>query len=88
MSHIRNEDDDGIEDSLDELIYMSKYCPVHVSHIKVVYGKGEKRANEILRILDSARNRGNVVTALCMDLVSASFQSMKIVVSMYLFELR
>ena len=38
MSHVRNEDDNQIEKSLNELINMGEYCPVHVSHIKVVYG--------------------------------------------------
>ncbi|SIT75563.1 N-acyl-D-amino-acid deacylase family protein [Pontibacter indicus] len=63
MSHMRNEDDAYVEASIRELLEQGKYCPVHVSHIKVVYGKGESRANRILQLLDSARQQGIEVTA-------------------------
>ena len=63
MSHMRNEDDAYVEASIKELLAQGKYCPVHVSHIKVVYGKGENRAKEILQLLDSARQQGIRVTA-------------------------
>lgn len=63
MSHIRNEDDDFVEASIDELLHQGRYCPVHVSHMKVVYGEGEQRAAEILDKLDSARKAGITVTA-------------------------
>ncbi|WP_245539646.1 N-acyl-D-amino-acid deacylase family protein [Pontibacter roseus] len=63
MSHMRNEDDAYVEKSIRELLSQGKYCPVHVSHIKVVYGKGEDRAREILQLLDSARQQGVQVTA-------------------------
>jgi len=63
MSHMRNEDDEFIEESLDELLAQGDYCPVHVSHIKIVYGKGEERAEEILQKLDRERKAGKTVTA-------------------------
>ena len=63
MSHMRNEDDEFIEESLDELLAQGDYCPVHVSHIKIVYGKGEDRANEILQKLERERKAGKTVTA-------------------------
>jgi N-acyl-D-amino-acid deacylase len=63
MSHMRNEDDAFVEASIRELLAQGAYCPVHVSHIKVVYGKGEERANQILQLLDSARQQGIKVTA-------------------------
>lgn len=63
MSHMRNEDDAFVEASIRELLAQGRYCPVHVSHIKVVFGKGEKRAEEILQLLDSARTKGVQVTA-------------------------
>jgi N-acyl-D-amino-acid deacylase len=63
MSHMRNEDDAYVESSIRELLAQGAYCPVHVSHIKVVYGKGEERANQILQLLDSARQQGIKVTA-------------------------
>lgn len=63
MSHVRNEDDDQVEKSLDELLNLGEHCKVHVSHMKVVYGKGAERANEILQILESARNEDVEVSA-------------------------
>lgn len=63
MSHIRNEDNHRVETSIRELLSQGKYCPVHVSHIKVVYGKGKERGKEILALLDSARNSGITITA-------------------------
>ncbi|PKD16842.1 N-acyl-D-amino acid deacylase [Salegentibacter salinarum] len=63
MSHMRNEDDLEVENSIRELLAQGEYCPVHVSHIKSVYGKGEERAEEILNLLDSARTAGVQVTA-------------------------
>lgn len=62
-SHIRNEDDDAVEKSIRELLMQGKYCPVHVSHMKVVYGKGEERAEEVLQLLADARQQGIHVTA-------------------------
>jgi N-acyl-D-amino-acid deacylase len=63
MSHMRNEDDSEVESSISELLELGKFCPVHISHIKVVYGKGEERGREILRIIDEAREKGIEVTA-------------------------
>ncbi len=63
MSHMRNEDDAFVEQSIRELLEQGQYCPVHVSHIKVVYGKGAERANQVLALLDSARSQGIQVTA-------------------------
>lgn len=62
-SHMRNEDDEAIEASLRELLLQGRYCPVQVSHIKVVYGQGESRAKEILQVLAAARAEGIDVTA-------------------------
>lgn len=63
MSHMRNEDDEYLEESLDELLAQGNFSPVHVSHIKIVYGKGEDRANEVLHKLSNERATGKVVTA-------------------------
>ena len=63
MSHMRSEDNDTIEPAIDELLRQGKHCKVHVSHMKVVYGKGKERANEILQRLEFARKRGIRVTA-------------------------
>jgi N-acyl-D-amino-acid deacylase len=62
MSHLRNEDDDKLEESLEELLEQGRYCQIHVSHIKSVYGKGEDRAVQILRKLEKARKEGRKVS--------------------------
>ncbi len=54
-SHMRNEDDNAIEASLRELLRQGQYCNVNASHLKVVYGQGPSRAEEVLSLLDSAR---------------------------------
>lgn len=56
MSHLRSEDDGAIEASLEELLRQGRYCNVQVSHLKVVYGKGEERAGQILALLEKARS--------------------------------
>jgi N-acyl-D-amino-acid deacylase len=63
MSHVRNEDDDQIEKSINELLSLGSFCKVHVSHMKVVYGIGKNRAQEILGMLVSAKNKGILVSA-------------------------
>ena len=63
MSHIRNEDDDVVENAIRELLRQGDPAAVHVSHIKSVYGKGAARAEELLSLLDSARTAGATITA-------------------------
>lgn len=62
-SHMRNEDDDAIEASLNELLDLGKFSRVHASHLKVVYGKGAARGEEIIAMIDSAREDGMQVSA-------------------------
>ena len=62
-SHVRNEDDSEVASSIRELLNQGQFCRVNVSHMKVVYGQGESRAEEILTILDQARQDGVPVTA-------------------------
>ncbi len=65
MSHLRSEDDDAIDAALDELLAQGEEggARVHVSHVKIVYGKGKERAERLLAHLDEARRRGVRVTA-------------------------
>lgn len=65
MSHMRSEDDDKIETALDELLAQGTEggARVHVSHIKVVYGKGAARAEALLDKIDRARASGVKITA-------------------------
>ena len=64
-SHTRNEDNDAIEQSIAELIAQGEGggCAVNISHLKVVYGHGAARAEDILQQMDSARHLGVQVTA-------------------------
>lgn len=63
MSHMRSEDNSEIEASLDELAAQGKVAKVHASHLKVVYGEGEERAEEILDYIDRFRDQGIMMTA-------------------------
>jgi N-acyl-D-aspartate/D-glutamate deacylase len=63
MSHMRNEDDDAIEASLAELLAQGEYARVHVAHMKSVYGRGAARAEELLALMQEARDRGYQITA-------------------------
>jgi len=65
MSHLRSEDDDRIEASLDELFEQCRRsgARAHVAHLKIVYGKGAARAEEVLLRLAAARAAGLEVTA-------------------------
>ena len=63
MSHMRNEDDDALEQSIDELLALGHFARVHISHLKSVYGKGGARADALLAILNNARGKGVRVTA-------------------------
>ncbi|MBX3728716.1 MAG: amidohydrolase family protein [Candidatus Sumerlaeia bacterium] len=65
MSHMRSEDDDAVEAAIDELVAQGRGAnvPVHVSHLKVVYGKGPARAEEILAHIEHARRSGVTITA-------------------------
>ncbi|MBX2874911.1 MAG: amidohydrolase family protein [Saprospiraceae bacterium] len=63
MSHMRNEDDDALEESIDELIRQGAHCRVHIAHLKAVYGKGPERAQEILDKIDKAQGEGVFLSA-------------------------
>ncbi len=65
MSHMRSEDDDKIADAVGELLAqgLGAGCDVHVAHMKVTYGKGAKRAEQLLASMDAARKQGIRVTA-------------------------
>ena len=65
MSHLRTEDDELVHGALDELVTQGRDsgARVHVSHIKVVYGKGTDRADELLARMEAARAAGVGITA-------------------------
>ena len=65
MSHLRSEDDDQIDAAIDELVAQAKSsgARAHVSHLKVVYGKGASRADALIAKLDRVRAEGVDITA-------------------------
>lgn len=62
-SHIRNEDDDIVHESIAELIEQGKYARVNASHIKVVYGKTRGQGDAVLKQIRDARASGINITA-------------------------
>lgn len=65
MSHVRSEDDAAIDAALEELFTQGARAgaAVHVSHLKVVHGRGAARADALLARIEQARARGVRVTA-------------------------
>ncbi|MXP37133.1 amidohydrolase family protein [Erythromicrobium ramosum] len=63
MSHLRSEDSDRIDGSIDELIAQGRKARVHASHLKIVYGHDPLQAVRIIEKLRGARRRGVKVTA-------------------------
>lgn len=63
MSHMRSENDDEIEASINELILSTLPGRPHISHLKVVLGKGERRARALLDTLAEKRREGIELTA-------------------------
>jgi N-acyl-D-aspartate/D-glutamate deacylase len=63
MSHMRSENDDAIEASINELITSALPARPHISHLKVVFGKGEQRARDLLAFLADKRRQGIDLTA-------------------------
>jgi N-acyl-D-aspartate/D-glutamate deacylase len=79
MSHLRSEDEDRIDAALDELVEQCSRsgARAHVSHLKIVLGRGEDRAAKLLARMNEARARGVSLTA---DLYpyAASYTSLSI----------
>ena len=63
MSHMRSENDDTINQSIDELAAQGAYARVHISHLKVVFGKGAERGRQLLAAIDGKRKAGIDLTA-------------------------
>jgi N-acyl-D-amino-acid deacylase len=63
--HLRSEDDGEIEAALQELLAIARASGArpHVSHLKIVLGRGEERASQLLGLLDAARAQGRAVSA-------------------------
>ncbi len=62
-SHMRSEDDGEVEASIREHVEASRPARTHISHLKVVYGRGEARAEALLAELQRHRAGGVALTA-------------------------
>jgi N-acyl-D-amino-acid deacylase len=63
MSHMRSEDADDVRESIRELVAASGVARAHVSHLKMVHGKGEAAADQLLEFLGTVRGSGPPLTA-------------------------
>lgn len=63
MSHMRSENDAEIEGSIEELIASASGARAHISHLKLVFGRGEERARALLDFLAAKRRQGIRLTA-------------------------
>lgn len=65
MSHVRSEDDSRIEDSIRELINQGREsgAKIHISHLKIVYANNPERAEDVLTLMNEARENGVQITA-------------------------
>lgn len=63
MSHMRSENDETVDAAIDELIASSQPARAHISHLKIVFGKGEARARALLDRIAAKRRAGVAVTA-------------------------
>ena len=63
MSHMRNEDAGAVRDSIRELVAAAGPARAHISHLKMVYGKGEAEAEALLDFIRTLRTDGRALTA-------------------------
>ncbi len=62
-SHLRSEDEDRVDAAIREHIEASRPARTHISHLKVVHGKGAGRAERTLAGLQRMRESGIPLTA-------------------------
>ena len=64
-SHMRNEDAGKVIESIQELLEQGKRsgAPVHISHLKIVYGNDPDQAEEILTMMENEQKKGSMITA-------------------------
>ena len=65
MGHVRSEDDDRIDESVAELMEIGLDADVqtHISHLKIVFADDPQRAEEVLELIENARQSGLMVTS-------------------------
>jgi len=65
MGHVRSEDDDRIEESIAEILEVARQsgARLNISHLKIVYANDPQRAEDVLALMDEARDDGLAITA-------------------------
>ena len=65
MGHVRSEDDDKIEESIAEILEIARKADaqLNISHLKIVYANDPQRADDVLELMNEARDNGLSVTA-------------------------
>lgn len=65
MGHVRSEDDDRIEESIAEILEIAREtdAQLNISHLKIVYANDPQRAEDVLSLLNEARDEGMTITA-------------------------
>ncbi|REL38960.1 N-acyl-D-amino acid deacylase [Rhodohalobacter sp. SW132] len=65
MGHVRSEDDDRIESSVTEILNIAREsgAPLNISHLKIVYADDPQRAEDVLDLMNEARDEGLTITA-------------------------
>jgi N-acyl-D-amino-acid deacylase len=65
MGHVRSEDDDRIDEAITELIEIGTQADVqtHVSHLKIVFADDPQRAEDVLSLIEEAREGGLQITS-------------------------
>jgi N-acyl-D-amino-acid deacylase len=65
MGHVRSEDDDRIEEAIEEILRVAteSNSQLNISHLKIVYANDPQRAEDVLALMNGARDEGLTVTA-------------------------
>lgn len=65
MGHVRSEDDDKIEESIAEILEVARGAgaQLNISHLKIVYANDPQRAEDVLELMNEARDEGLAITA-------------------------
>jgi len=65
MGHVRSEDDDKIEEAISEILDVAREtgAQLNISHLKIVYANDPERAEDVLELMNEARDEGMTITA-------------------------
>ena len=65
IGHVRSEDDNRIEEAIQEMLDVAQEAgtDLNISHLKIVYANDTVRAEDVLSLMNDARDAGLTVTA-------------------------